>query len=108
VRVPSWFTPYCLGAGAAGLAASCFYLWGAWRFLRSAPRGPARFMLGAILHMLVAACIAAAGLMTPSPMVREQIGRATGLLVVNGILLMLVRRYAARLVTVGDTRWMQP
>jgi hypothetical protein len=45
VRVPPWFTPYCLGAGAAGLAASCFYLWGAWRFLRSAPRGPARFML---------------------------------------------------------------
>jgi hypothetical protein len=102
LRVPPWFRPYCLGAGAAGLAVSCFFLWGAWRLRRSTPRGPALFMLGAVLYMLVAACIAAAGLVSSAPMVRAHLVPAIGLLVVTGILLTLVRRSSVRRATAGD------
>jgi hypothetical protein len=94
LRVPPWFRPYCLGVGAAGLAAACVFLWGAWRLLRSAPRGPALFMLGAVLYMLVAACIAAAGLVSQAPMIRENLVPAVCLLVLTGILLVVVRRSA--------------
>jgi len=101
LRVPTWFRPYCLGAGAAGLVVSCYFLWGAWRLRRSAPRGPALFMLGAVLYMLVAACIAAAGLVSSAPMIRTHFVPAVCLLVVTGILWTLVRRSAALRATVG-------
>jgi len=59
------------------------------------------FMLGCVLSMLVAAGITAGGLASSSRLVRTSLGPGVGLLVVNGIiLLMLVRRRAARPVAV--------
>jgi hypothetical protein len=51
--------------------------------------------------MLVAACIAAAGLFSSSTMVRAPLLPAIGLLAVTGILLTLVRRAVARRATTG-------
>jgi hypothetical protein len=59
-------------------------------------------MLGAVLYMLVAACIAAAGIVSSAPMVRAHLVPAIVLLVVTGILSTLVRRSAALRATVGD------
>jgi hypothetical protein len=100
--VPPWFRPYCLGTGGAGLAVSCFFLWGAWRLRRPAPRGPAIFMLGAVLYMLVAACFVAAALVSSAPLIRANLVPAVCLLVITGILLLLVRRSAALRASVGD------
>ena len=102
LRVPPWFRPYCLGTGVAGIVASCFFLWGAWRLRRSAPRGPAIFMRGAVLYMLVAACFAAAGLVSSAPLVRANLVPAVCLLVVTGLLLLLVRRSVPLRASVGD------
>jgi len=96
LRVPPWFRPYCFGLGTAGLAVSGFLLWGTGRLRRSAPRGPEIFALGAALDMLVAACIAAAGLGSSSPMVRLHFAPAIILLMLAGILLLLVRKAALR------------
>jgi len=88
--VPSWFTPYCLVMGLAGLIASGVYLWGALRLLQLKRSGPTLFVRGAASYTLVSAAIATAGLVSSSAAVREHLFLALGALMINVVLVLVV------------------
>ena len=88
--VPSWFTPYCLVMGLAGLIASGAYLWGALRLLQLKRSGPTLFVRGAVSYTLVSAGIATAGLVSSSAAIREHLFLALGSLMINVVLVFVV------------------
>jgi len=91
LSVPSWFSPYCIAIGLAGLCAASACLWGAVQTLRLRRNGPTLLIGGALGDILVSACTVVVGLLSSVTALREGRFLSIGALVVSGVLVQAAR-----------------